>query len=123
MSRRLRASALPVALFLALFVLAGVIGYVYSHEPARDTLVVDFEGTPLPAARYVIGAVSSIEGDSVRLNVGGGGSREVAVGAAPIEDLQRLEAIPADGTRVNVGVDDTAFGQVLTGVVAFEELR
>ena len=122
MSRRLRASLLPAALFLLLFALAGVVGYVYSHEPARDTLVVDFEGTPPPAPDYVIGAVSEIEGGTVRLNTGGGGSRELDVDGASVEDLQRLEEIPADGTHVNVGVDETSFGQVLTGVVAFEDL-
>lgn len=119
---RLRASLLPITLFVALFALAAVVGYVYSHQPARDTLLVEFEGTPSPTPAYVIGAVERVEGESLRLNLGSGGSREVHVGThVPVEDLQRLEAIPPDGTSVNVGVDDTAFGQVLTGVVAFEE--
>lgn len=38
----------------------------------------------------------------------------------PVEVLERLEAALDDGAMVNVGVDDTAFGQVLTGIVAIE---
>lgn len=121
---RVRPLLLPVGFLVALVAATTLLGYVYSHEPARDTLTVAFEGTPPPQPTYVIGAVATVEGDTVRLDVGAGGSREVSVSAdTPVEDLERLDAPPADGTTVNVGVDDTSFGQVLTGIVAIEEAR
>ncbi|MGE3962291.1 MAG: hypothetical protein AB7F65_11485 [Dehalococcoidia bacterium] len=121
MIQRAGAYLLPAALIAALFVTAALIGYVYSHEPARDTLLVEFEGTPVPQPTYVIGSVAAVDGDTLRLSTGAGGSRELRLPAgAPVEELRRLAAPPTDGTSVNVGVDETAFGQVLTGIVAFE---
>jgi len=97
------------------------MGYVYSHEPVRDTLLVEFEGTPVAQPTYLVGSIAAVEGDTLRLDVGGGGQREVTVLAdTPIEVLERLDAVLDAGATVNVGVDDTAFGQVLTGIVAIE---
>lgn len=118
---RIRPFLLPAGLALGLFVLTAVMGYVYSHEPARDALLVEFEGTPAPQPAYLIGSVSALEGDTLRLDVGGGGQREVTVLAdTPVEVLERLQAALDAGAMVNVGVDDTSFGQVLTGIVAIQ---
>lgn len=121
---RVRPLLLPLGLAVALFVLTGVMGYVYSHEPARDTLLVEFEGTPAPRPNYLIGSIAGIEGDTLRLDVGAGGRREVTLPAdTPLEDLERLNAAFEAGAMVNVGVDDTSFGQVLTGIVAIEPIE
>lgn len=124
MSGRAGPLLLPIAAALVLFLASGVIGYVYSHEPARDTLVVAYEGTPPPSPTYVIGAIATVEGGTLRLDVGAGGQREVVLASGvPVEALERTGALPEDGTSVNVGVDDTDFGLVLTGVVTVEGAR
>lgn len=122
MIQRVRALLFPAAFVLGVFGLTGVAGYVYSHEPSRDTLLVEYQGTPEPQPTYLIGAVEVIEDGSLTLATGSGGHRDVVVppGTA-VEDLERVEAIPDDGATVNVGVDDTEFGLVLTGVVAIED--
>ena len=121
---RAKTLLLPFALVLALFATSATVGYVYSHEPSRDTLLVEFEGEPAPQPTYVIGAVAAIEGDTLRLATGAGGEREVALSPdTPVEGLERLEAALDAGASVNVGVDDTDFGQVLTGIVTIEEAR
>lgn len=119
---RLRPLLLPAGLVLGLFVLTAVMGYVYSHEPARDDLSVEFEGAPAPQPAYEVGSVLALEGDTLRLSVGSGVQREVVLPLdTPLEDLGRLAGAPEPGMPVNVGVDDTSFGQVLTGVVTIEE--
>lgn len=118
---RVRPFLIPAGLALGLFVLTGLMGYVYSHEPARDTLLVEYQGTPAPQPTYVIGSVAAVDGGTLGLDVGGGGQREVTFPAdMPIEVLERLEGALDAGAAVNVGVDDTSFGQVLTGIVAIE---
>lgn len=44
---RVRPFLLPAVFALGLFGLSAVMGYVYSHEPVRDTLLVEFEGSPV----------------------------------------------------------------------------
>lgn len=101
--------------------LTGIAGYVYSHEPARDTLLVEFEGTPAPQPTYITGSFASVEDALLRVDTAAGRQHEVPSSAdLPVEDLRRLPALPSDGATVNVGVDDTSFGQVLTGVVIVE---
>jgi len=121
---RARPLLLPIALLAAIFSLTTFAGYVYSHEPSRDHLVVEYEGTPPPQPDYVIGSVAAVEGDSLRLAMASGGERELTVPAdTPVEVLERSEAAPEPGALVNVGVDDTDFGLVLTGIVTIEEAR
>ena len=121
MIQRARTLLSPAAVVIGVFVLTGIAGYVYSHEPSRDTLLVEYQGTPEPQPTYLLGAVARVEDGSLTLATASGGQRDVVVppGTA-VEDLERVEAIPDTGATVNVGVDATEFGLVLTGVVAVE---
>ncbi|GMU39491.1 MAG: hypothetical protein AMXMBFR23_03570 [Chloroflexota bacterium] len=112
---RRRAILLAAALFGVVFLAGLAAGYVYSHEPARDTLLLRVEAPEgaADAPRYRAGVAIDaltveVEAAPVTLPAG-----------LPLEDLERVEA-HADGTPVNVGVDRTEFGQVLTGIVAME---
>ena len=121
MIQRARALLFPAVFVLGVFALTAVAGYVYSHEPSRDTLLVEYQGTPEPQPTYLLGAVEVVEDGSLTLATASGGHRDVALPpGTPIEDLERVDAIPDSGATVNVGVDDTEFGLVLTGVVAIE---
>lgn len=115
---RLGGPFLYALLALGVFGLAGLIGYVYSHEPPRDTLIVDIQSTPVPPPSTVSGSVLAVDGSSVTLATPGGGQVTLALPADfPVEDLARLDAALPQGATVNVGVDHTQFGQVLTGIV------
>jgi hypothetical protein len=119
--QHVRALLFPAAFVLGVFGLTLVVGYVYSHDPSRDTLLVEYQGTPQPQPTYLLGAVEVIEDGSLTLATASGGHRVVVVpSGTPVEDLDRVDAIPDTGATVNVGVDDTQFGLVLTGVVAIE---
>ncbi len=114
-AERRRAALLAAALFGGVFLAGLAGGYVYSHEPVRDTLVLRIESpedapdAPLYRAGVAIDALTvEVEAAPVALPAG-----------LPLEDLERVEAHAA-GTPVNVGVDRTEFGQVLTGIVAVE---
>lgn len=116
-----RGALLPLAFALILLFASGFVGYVYSHEPARDELAVRFEGIPPPGPTYLVGSVASVGDGVLTLALRAGGEREVALPASvSVEDLQRLDGALQTGARVNVGVDDTPFGLVLTGLVTFE---
>lgn len=111
-----RRAALMTAALLAVTFGAGVVGgYVYSHEPQRDALLVQVEapaGAPDGAVRGGVAADAltvQMEGAPITLPAG-----------LLLDDLVRVDTLP-DGTVVNVGVDRTEFGQVLTGVVAVEQ--
>ncbi|MEX1022941.1 MAG: hypothetical protein WD058_07315 [Dehalococcoidia bacterium] len=112
---------LYATLALAFFAATTLGSYVYAHEPPRDALVLDVQATPVPDATTVAGTIVSIEGGELVLATADGGRVTLTLApGAPIEDLVRAqEALPA-GASVNVGVDNTAFGQVFTGVVAVE---
>ncbi len=122
MIARARLLLLPTVLVVVLFGLTTLAGYVYSHEPSRDQLVVEYEGTPAPQPAYLSGSVVGIDGETLRIAMASGGEREVALSAdTPVEVLERSETAPEAGARVNVGVDDTDFGLVLTGIVTIAE--
>lgn len=128
MTGRARALLLPAVFAFALAGLSGLAGYVYAHEPARDTLLVEYEGTPPPSPTYLTGAITALDegsgGSEVTLDVGQGGRRTVTLpDGAPVDALLRSSEPLEDGAPVNVGVDETSFAQVLTGVVVIEEAR
>jgi len=124
MLARVRPLLLPTALVAALFALTTLAGYVYSHEPSRDELVVQYEGTPVPQPAYLLGSVVGLEGGTLSIATAPGGTRDVVVPqGTPLEVLERSQGAPETGSRVNVGVDDTDFGLVLTGIVTIAEPR
>ena len=114
-AERRRAALLAAALIGGVFLAGLLAGYVYSHEPRRDTLVLRVEPPARdPAAPRYRGGVA-IDAQTVEVE-----SAPVTLPAGlPLEDLERVDA-HASGTPVNVGVDRTEFGQVLTGIVAVE---
>jgi len=118
---RLGGPLLYALLALAVFLLAGLGGYVYLHEPPRDTLTVDIQATPAPPSTTVAGSVVAVDGTSVTLAMPDGRQVTLTLPAdLPVEDLARLGAALPEGATVNVGVDHTRFGQVLTGIVWIE---
>ena len=111
-----RRAALMTAVLLAVTFGAGTIGgYVYSHEPQRDALLIQVDAPSSVADGALRGGVAV---DALTVQVEGA---PIALPAGlPLDDLVRVDTLP-DGTVVNVGVDRTEFGQVLTGVVAVDE--
>lgn len=110
-----RAALMTAALLVVTFGAGAIGGYVYSHEPQRAALLIQVEapsGAPDGALR------GGVAVDAVTVQVE---AAPFALPAGlPLDDLVRVDTLP-DGTVVNVGVDRTEFGQVLTGVVAVEE--
>lgn len=106
---------------VAILLGTGIAGYVYSHEPARDLLAVELTDAQDGRAGYLAGVVTSVDGGEITLVDASGVERAVTlVEGARLEDLRRLDGPPAPGATVNVGVDDTRFGQFVTGVVTIE---
>jgi len=101
---------------------SGVAGYVYKHEPARDQLIINIQATPAPVPETLTGAIVSIDGDTLVLSTPDGGQLTLTLPTdVPIEDLTRSTAPLTAGSQVNVGVNNTTFGQVLTGIVAIQD--
>lgn len=114
--------ALYSAAVLVVFVLALAGGYVYSHEPARDNVVLDIDRSA-PDSTETIVSGTIVEVTDGRLVLDQAGSRvEIALpDGVPVEELQRTSTPLSPGTQVNVGGEETRFGFVLTGIVAVEE--
>jgi hypothetical protein len=115
----------PILLYATLaaivLVASGIGGYVYKHDPVRDTLLVEVDATPAPTPSTVSGSITRIDGATYTLVTPAG--REITLTLAPgtaVEALERLSEALDEGTTVNVGVEDTSYGQVLTGIVAVE---
>jgi len=101
---------------------SGAAGYVYKHEPARDQLIINIQATPAPAPETLTGAIVSIDGDTLILSIPDGGQLTLTLPAdIPVEDLTRNTTPLTAGSQVNVGVNNTTFGQVLTGIVAIQD--
>lgn len=110
-------------LVAAILLGSGAAGYVYKHEPARDQLIINIQATPAPAPETLTGAIVSIDGDTLVLSTPDGGQLTLTLPAyyIPIEDLTRSTTALTAGSQVNVGVNNTTFGQVLTGIVAIQD--
>ena len=116
-----RPSPMTTIAALSLLVVSGIIGYVYSHEPSRDVLHVELDTAADESPSYLSGTIASIDSNTVVFVDASGVERTVTLMSdAPVEDLVRLNGAPTAGTTVNIGVDDTQFGQVLTGIVVVE---
>lgn len=104
-----------------IFILTAVIGYVYSHEPVRDTLTVELSTAEATGNPYLSGTIVTVDATSLTIVDATGAERTVPFSVdVPIEQLLRSGAAPAPGTMVNIGVNDTRFGQFVTGIVAIE---
>jgi hypothetical protein len=117
----LRSALVTGALFGSLFA-GGFLGaYVYSHEPARDVLDVVVSGdSAAGGVRTVNGTIAGIEGDRVTLTTAAGQVVVTLPAGVPVDDLLRAPDGLPGGARVNVGVQSTQYGLVLTGLVAVE---
>ena len=112
------------ALLAALFLAAGAAGYVYRYDPQHEVVSVRVEPRePDPGPRVVSGTVASIEGDRLTVNTAAGPVTVTMSSSAAVDELVRAtDGLPA-GTAVNVGVESTQYGLVLTGIVAVEGTR
>jgi hypothetical protein len=107
-------------LLVLLFVAGLAGGYVYTHEPARDTLEVVIAAGSGDGTRTINGTVASVEGGRLTLSTAGGQVVVALPAAAPLDELVRTAQGLPSGARVNVGVQSTQYGLVLTGLVAVE---
>ena len=119
--RRTRALFVPAALLSALFLGGLTGGYVYSHEPARNTLEVRIaaDGAP-PGSPVLSGSVTSVDGDRLTLSTAAGPVTVALPAGVLVDELIRAPEGLAGGARVNVGVQATQYGLVVTGLVAIE---
>jgi hypothetical protein len=112
-------SAVVFALITA--VAGGVIGFVYAHEPARNTLAIGVEAPPSPAATTVGGTIARIDGDRIVIETQAG---PVELALPPGTSLEQLMPFPpnalAPGARVNIGAERNDTSTLLTGVVVIE---
>lgn len=112
------------ALLGALFLVGIAVGYVYRHEPARDTLDVQVSSSgATPGVRTVNGTVASVEGGKLAVTTASGAITIALPSNASVDELLRAPEGLSPGTRVNVGVESTQYGLVLTGLVAVEGAR
>lgn len=110
-----------VGTLITVLLLAGVIGYVYSHEPTRDSLAVDLVAATEDGLSTLSGTVIAVTDSTITIADASGGERTLALApGAPVEAMARLAGAPDAGTIVNIGVDDSPFGQFVTGIVSIE---
>ncbi|MFA7250276.1 MAG: hypothetical protein WC273_11680 [Dehalococcoidia bacterium] len=123
---RFRPLLVPGALCAVLFVGGLASGYVYTYHPARNTLDVTVAasaaGAPAEHAPSgtVSGTVTSVDGGRLVLSTSNGPVTLTIPTGLPVDELVRAPEGLAAGTRVNVGVQSTPYGLVLTGLVAVE---
>ena len=120
MAPRSRSLIVTGALLLLLFLTGIASGYVYRHEPARDTLDVVVASSSSTGPRTVTGTVASVEAGRLTLTTAGGQVAGTLPAGVALDELVRAPEGLANGTRVNVGVQSTQYGLVLTGLVAVE---
>ena len=107
------------------FAAALVAGFVFAHEPQRETVSITVRETPFEPRRShaVSGVIGSLRDGSIVL-VGDDQSTEIEIpSAAPLDELTYLPADGAPfavGTVVNLGTADTETGFIITGLVAVE---
>jgi hypothetical protein len=118
-AQRLIQSALSAAVFALIAMLAGgVIGFVYAHEPARDTLVIAVEAPASPDTTTVGGTIASIAGGRIVIEAQAGPVELALPSGTPLEQLVPMtpDAL-APGAQVNIGAERNETSTLLTGVV------
>ena len=122
--RAARPPAALAALLAGLFLAGAFAGYVYKYAPQPDLVSVRVERRAETADPRVIGGtVSAIEGGRITLATPVGPvTILLSPGLTPDELRRAPGGLPA-GARVNVGVESTQYGLVLTGIVAVEGPR
>ena len=121
MPPRARSLLVSAALFAALFLGGFGSSYVYRHEPARDTLEVRIASdSAAPGVRTLSGTIASVDGGRLTLSTASGPVTVPFPAGVAVDELLRAPEGLASGTRVNVGVQSTQYGLVLTGLVAIE---
>ena len=120
MSPRARSLLVTGALFSVLFAGGLSIGYVYQHEPTRNTLEVRLTNDGAPTARTLTGTITRVEAGRIVLSTASGAVTVALPSNVAVDELVRAAEGLANGARVNVGVQSTQYGLVLTGVVAVE---
>jgi hypothetical protein len=108
------------AVLLIVFLLAGVVGYVYSYAPVPDQLVTRIDRTAESSERIVSGTLIEVTDDRLVLDSAGQRIEIALASGTPVDELTRVTDPFAPDTQVNVGVEQTNFGLVLTGIVAVE---
>lgn len=122
---RLRSFLVYLALIAVVFIAALSAGFVFAHEPQRDTVAIRLRDTPVTPAsgRIVAGVIGEIR-DGAIVVVGDDQSTVVDVPAGvALDELTRVaEGSPpfSAGTAVNLGTADTSTGFIVTGIVAVE---
>ncbi len=120
MSPRARSLFVSGGLLAVLFVGGLGAGYVYKHEPVRNTLDVRLTNDGAPTGRTLTGTVTSVEAGQLILSTASGAVTVALPSNLAVDELVRAPEGLANGARVNVGVQSTQYGLVLTGVVAVE---
>jgi hypothetical protein len=119
---RVAQSALSLGVSALVAALAGALaGFVYAHEPARDTLAIDVAPPPAADTATVGGTIASIDGGRVVIDTQSGPVDYSLPADTPIEQLAPLS--PADlaaGAAVNVGAERSDTGTIVTGIVVVE---
>jgi hypothetical protein len=109
-------SAGTFALIAAL--LGGLAGFVYAHEPTRDTLAIAVEAAPPQETTTVGGTVERIDAGRIVIGTQSGPVELALPSTLPLEQLEPLApAAIVPGARVNVGAERTETGTIVSGIV------
>jgi hypothetical protein len=124
-SARLQSLFVYAGIVAVVFTAALVAGFVFAHEPQRETVSIAVRETPLdpPRSRFVSGVIGSLSDGSIVLV---GDEQSTAIELPSAVPMDELTYLPADGapfeagTVVNLGTADTETGFIITGIVAVE---
>ncbi|MDA0364808.1 MAG: hypothetical protein O3B31_01965 [Chloroflexi bacterium] len=122
-STRLRSLLVYLTLIAVVFATALGAGFVFAHEPQRETVTINVRQSPLapPPSHIVAGVIDEIR-DGAIVIVGEEQSTVIDIPAGvAIDELTRVAsggAPFAPGTAVNLGTADTQTGFIVTGIVA-----
>ena len=110
---------------LTVALLAAAGGFVYGHEPQRDTIEVSVTGQPGALPRgMTAGTVVETSGGRIRLDTAAGPQEFALPSDVRVEELQPVEpSALRPGAPVLVGAERSDYGVALTGIVTIETAR